>query len=223
VGYVKPGRNIARCSAVSPRRPAGLPTGAVVRAGFSLIELLIVIALILILFTMYWSSGSPSRQRQAQSACQKNLQKIFVALEIYANDHAGKFPDGAGARTAEEALDVLVPRYTVDTPVFICPGSKDPPLPAGESFRQRKISYAYYTGRCATDTQAVLMSDRQVDAQAKEARQYAFSSTGKPPGNNHHKYGGNFLFGDGRTETTPAQLPFSLALTQGVVLLNPRP
>jgi prepilin-type N-terminal cleavage/methylation domain-containing protein/prepilin-type processing-associated H-X9-DG protein len=210
---VKPGRNIARCSADSPRRPTG----------FSLIELLIVIALILILTTMYWSSSSPSRQRLQLNACQKNLQKIYVALQIYANDHAGRFPDGAGARTSEEALDVLVPRYTVDTPVFICPGSKDPPLPAGEPFRQRKISYAYYAGRGATDTQAVLMSDRQVDAQAKVAGQCAFSGTGKPPGNNHDKFGGNFLFGDGHTETTPAQLPFSLVLTQGVVLLNPRP
>jgi prepilin-type N-terminal cleavage/methylation domain-containing protein/prepilin-type processing-associated H-X9-DG protein len=218
---VKPGRDIARCSADIFRRPAGLRGGA--PPGFSLVELLIVIALILILTTMYWSSSSPSRQRKQQSACQKNLQKIFVALEIYANDHARRFPDGAGARTSEEALDVLVPRYTVDTPVFICPGSKNAPLPAGESFRQRRISYAYYTGRRLTDTPAVLMSDRQVDAQAKEAGQYAFSSTGKPPGNNHDKYGGNFLFGDGHAESTPAQLPFSLVLTQGVVLLNPKP
>jgi prepilin-type N-terminal cleavage/methylation domain-containing protein/prepilin-type processing-associated H-X9-DG protein len=220
---VKPERNIARCSADSSRRPAGLQACATAPAGFSLIELLIVIALILILTTMYWSSGSPSRQRQQQGACQQNLQKIFVALQIYANDHAGRFPEGAGARTSEEALDVLVPRYTVDTPVFICPGSKDAPLPAGESFRQRKISYAYYTGRCLTDTQAVLMSDRQVDARAKEAGQYVFSSTGKPPGNNHAKRGGNFLFGDGHAESSPAQLPFSLVLTQGVLLLNPKP
>ena len=210
---MKPGRNIARCSADSPRRPTG----------FSLIELLIVVALLLILTTMYWSSSSPSRQRVALSACQKNLQKIYVALQIYANDHAGRFPDGAGARTSEEALDALVPRYTVDTPVFICPGSKDGPLPAGESFRERKISYAYYAGRGATDTQAVLMSDRQVDARAKAAGQFAFSNTGKPPGNNHDKFGGNFLFGDGRTESAPPQVPFSLGLTQGVVLLNPKP
>ena len=210
---MKPGRNIARCSADSSRR----------LNGFSLIELLVVIALILILTTLYWSSSSPSRQRQQLSACRQNLQKIFVALQIYANDHAGRFPDGAGARTSEEALDVLVPRYTVDTPVFICPGSKDPPLPAGESFRQRKISYAFYAGRGSADTQAVLMSDRQVDAEAKEAGQFAFSNTGKPPGNNHDRFGGNFLFGDGRTESAPAQAPFSLVLTQGVRLLNPKP
>ena len=90
-----------------------------------------------------------------------------MAMEIYANDHAGRFPEVAGARTSEEALDALVPRYTVDTAVFICPGSKDAPLPAGESFRQHKISYAYYMGRRAADAQQVLMSDQQVDTRAK--------------------------------------------------------
>ena len=142
-------------------------------------------------------------------------------MEIYANDHAGKFPAAAGARTSEEALDALVPRYTVDTAVFICPGAKDSPLPAGESFRQHKISYAYYMGRRAADAQQVLMSDQQVDTRSKAAGEYAFSSTGKPPGNNHGKLGGNFLFCDGRVEAAPARVPFSLVLTQGVVLLNP--
>ena len=47
------------------------------------------------------------------------------------------------------------------------------------------------------------------------------AADGKPPGNNHHQYGGNFLFCDGRTESGPATAPFSLVFTQGVVLLNP--
>lgn len=191
--------------------------------GFSLVELLITLALVLILTTMYWGFSSRSNQRTQQKACQKNLQKIFIALEIYANDHAKKFPVVASARTSEEALDVLVPRYTADTATFICPGSKDSALPAGESFLKRRISYAYYMGRRSADAEEVLMSDKQVDTQSKTAGQNAFSTTGKPPGNNHHKFGGNFLFCDGHTELTPARAPFSLGLTQGVVLLNPKP
>jgi prepilin-type N-terminal cleavage/methylation domain-containing protein/prepilin-type processing-associated H-X9-DG protein len=191
--------------------------------GFSLVELLITLALILILTTMYWGFNSRSNQRTQQKACQKNLQKIFIALEIYANDHAKKFPVVASARTSEEALDVLVPRYTADTATFICPGSKNAELPAGESFLKRRISYAYYMGRRSADTAEALMSDKQVDTQAKTAGQQIFSTTGKPPGNNHHKFGGNFLFCDGHMELTPARAPFSLALTQGVVLLNPKP
>ena len=192
--------------------------------GFSLIELLAVAAILLLLVTLYWGSGiSDTRQREAQKECQNHLQKIYMAMEIYANDHNGKFPELAGARTAGEALDALVPRYTVDTAVFVCPATKDPPPPPGESFRRHRISYAYYMGRRAADSQQVLMSDQQVDTLPKAAGEYAFSNTGKPPGNNHGKLGGNLLFCDGRTESAPPRLPFSLMLTQGVVLLNPTP
>ncbi len=67
------------------------------------------------------------------------------------------------------------------------------------------------------------MSDWQVDARSKAAGEYAFSSTGKPPGNNHDKLGGNLLFCDGSVVPVPPRLPFSLTLTPGIVLLNPTP
>ena len=217
---MKRGLKNVRCPTEDFRRIQYGATSCV--AGFSLIELLAVTAILLLLFTLYWgSSASDNQQRKAQRDCQDHLQKIYMAMEIYANDHAGKFPEAPGARTSAEALDPLLPRYTVDTAAFICPGSKDPPLPAGQSFRQHRISYAYYMGRRATESQQALLSDQQVNAQSKNAGEYAFSSSGKPPGNNHGKLGGNFLFCDGRAESSPARVPFSLVLTQGVVLLNP--
>ena len=192
------------------------------RAAFSLVEMLVVLALILVLTTLYWGSSSGKRQRQAQTACQKNLQTAFIALDIYARDHAGRFPEVAGAQRSEEPLALLVPRYTSDTSVFICPGSGDSQLPPGQSLLKGKSSYAYYMGRTATDAQTVLMSDKQVDTQAKAQGQLVFSSTGKPPGNNHHKYGGNLLFCDGHVELSPPSASVPLALTQGVALLNPK-
>src|SRR4051812_42740398 len=75
--------------------------------GFSLIELLITVAIILILVTLYWGgmSNDPERQRHM---CAHNLSKIHLSMEIYARDNAGKYPAAAGAPTAEAALDVLV-------------------------------------------------------------------------------------------------------------------
>ena len=157
--------------------------GASSTAGFSMIELLCVGAILLLLFTLYWGpSTSRNREREAQKTCQTQLQKIYIALDIYANEHGGSFPVVTGAVTSAQALDALVPRYTVDTAEFICPGAKDAPLPASESLREHKISYAYCMGRRATEGQQVLMSDRQVDTRAKVAGQLAFSDTGKPPG-----------------------------------------
>jgi prepilin-type N-terminal cleavage/methylation domain-containing protein/prepilin-type processing-associated H-X9-DG protein len=192
---------------------------AATNAGFSMLELLIVAAVVLILTTMYWGGTSGKRQRHQQAACQQNLERIFMAMEMYANDCAGKYPAAGGARVSAEALTLLVPRYTVDTAVFICPGSKDPSLPQGEPLKQHTISYAYYMGRHPTDGLA-LASDRQVDTNAKAAGQTVFSTTGKPPGNNHGK-GGNFLFCDGHMEETASSAPFALGLGDGAVLLNP--
>jgi prepilin-type processing-associated H-X9-DG protein/prepilin-type N-terminal cleavage/methylation domain-containing protein len=191
------------------------------RAGFSLIELVCVAAILIILTTLYWGPSSGDRQRALKAACQKNLLSINVALQIYANEQANRFPFVPGARNAEEALEPLVPRYTADTSTFICPGSKDSPPAPGAPLRKSKISYAYYMGRALANSPQVLMSDAQVDSQPKITGQQVFSSTGKPPGSNHGKSGGNFLFTDGHAESSPAHAPFPLNLDSSEALLNP--
>ena len=216
---MKRGRQNTRCPAGHSGQPLCVPARS--QTGFALLELLIVAALILILFVLYWGSGTETREHRQRTACRQNLQAIYMALKIYADQQSGKFPVVAGAPTAAEALDVLVPQYTIDTSVFVCPTSKDRPLPAGESFRKRRISYAYYMGRLEAAASEVLMSDWQVDTLSKTAGQPVFSETGQAPGNNHGKTGGNLLFTDGHADWSPPRAPGSLVFTQGVVLLNP--
>ena len=191
--------------------------------GFSLLELLITVALIAILTTMMYGFASAKHQRTQKQLCADNLQKIYLAMQIYANDFGGWLPQNTNAATSEQVLDELVPRYTADTSIFICPGGRDAQIPSGEPLIKHKISYAYYMGRRLDTPPAVLMSDRQVDTQPKVAGEYVFSPNGRSPGNNHHKYGGNFLFCDGSVQAGGPQLAFSLPATQGVVLLNPKP
>ena len=193
------------------------------RHAFSLLELLISVALIFTMFVLYYGHSARSYQIKQKLACQQNLQTIFVALQIYAADHGESFPVKEAAQTSEPPLSLLVPRYTSVTAPFICPGSKDKPLPEGEPLEKHKISYAYYMGWRSGDSNQVLMTDRQVDSLPKVRGQIVFSSNGKKPGDNHHRYGGNYLFCDGRMEMGPAAAPFSLGLTQGVTLLNPKP
>ncbi len=190
-------------------------------AGFSLIELLIVLALVVILGGLYWNSNSGSRNRNMQLGCQNNLAKLYVAMTLFGNEHGGSFPMVKSARTAEQALDPLVPTYTSDTSVFLCPSSGDGPLSRGQPLREGKVSYAYYMGRGVTNGQEVLLSDKQVNTESKTAGELVFSLDGKPPGNNHGKNGGNFLFCDGHVEASAAKSTFPLLLSRREVLLNP--
>lgn len=203
--------------------PSSRQTGSGGRSAFSLLELLITLAVLIVLTTLLWSNSSASYQRNRQRYCRDNLQKCYLALQVYANDHGGQFPVVATAKTAETPLSLLVPVDTADTAIFICPGTSDAPPPSGEPFDRRKISYAYYMGRRSDGSPAALMSDRQVDTAAKTAGQQLFSATGKPPGNNHYKYGGNLLFTDGRAEFSPPRAAWPLPVEENVVLLNPKP
>ncbi len=205
--------NLARNSSRPRRDPA-----------FSLLELLIVMALIIIMFTLYWGGGSRGFQTRQIANCEKNLEYDFVALKTYSVDNDGKFPVLAGTTTSEPVLSLLIPRATTRTEFFICPGSHDRAIPPAEPFAKRTISYAFYTGHTAADGAACpLMSDRQVDTNAKTAGQLVFSLDGKKPGNNHFKYGGNVMFCDGSVRSTPARAAFDLTNAPNVVLLNPNP
>ena len=199
------------------------PVQITAATGFSLVELLIVLALMSILIPMMYGFASARHQRTQKELCHDHLQKIYLALQIYANDFKGALPQNTNAVTSEEVLGELVPRYTADTTIFICPGGRDSQIPSGEPLSRHKISYAYYMGVRLGDQPNALLSDRQVNTEPKRAGEMVFSTNGKPPGNNHHKFGGNFLMTDGSVQASDAQLTFSLAGRPGVVLLNPKP
>ena len=192
--------------------------------GFSLVELLCVLVILIILSTMLNSRLSGSRRRTAQELCRKNLQTIYLALTIYANDNRGGFPFLNAAAGSAGPLSLLLPRSTTETAMFICPGSSDKPLPEGESFAQRRISYAYYMGRNTNNSAAeIILSDWQVNTLPKTKGRPLFSPDGKMPGNNHDKDGGNLLLGNGGVITSGPAAARDLPVPPGVTLLNPQP
>ena len=193
-------------------------------AGFSLLELFLVAVIIFILFTLSISPRSKSHQEKALAECQNHLQNIYAALRTFSGDNHAALPAVSGAETSEAPLSLLVPKFTTGSEYFICPGGQDQPLPDARPFADRKISYAYYMGRTLQDgSDAPLVSDAQVDTAPKTPGQTVFSPDGKKPGNNHNRFGGNFLFCDGNVQNTPARLAFPLPQGTNVILLNPKP
>jgi prepilin-type N-terminal cleavage/methylation domain-containing protein len=160
---------------------------------FSLIELLLVLAILLILTVLGARQMTTSTRKRELSACAGHLQKIYLALGFYRNDNGG-FPSVPGAQTSAEPLSLLVPKGTTDTEIFICPASGDKLLPQSESFAKCRVSYDYYMGRPADAAPAdILLSDWQVDALPKQKGRLLFSPDGRKPGNNHAADGGNLL------------------------------
>lgn len=205
------GRTNARCHARATQR------------GFMMIELLAVMAIILILFCLYWGGGLMGPGQKDFAACAKNLQFVHTSLMIYAADHNEQLPFVKGAETSDAPLALLVPKYTSQTSSFICPSSGDHALPEGKPFTSKRISYAYVMGLTRTNEPThFLMSDEQIDTKVKGTGARAFSADGKSRAKNHGKFGGNVLHIDGSVETMPSKTTATLAFDNGV-MLNPKP
>lgn len=77
-------------------------------------------AVLLVLYVALMPSINRARETSRRAACVGNLQQIGVALQIYANRAAGRFPD---------SLDPLVLDGTLRAAALVCPSSDDTVAP----------------------------------------------------------------------------------------------
>jgi len=95
------------------------------RRGFTLVELIVVIAVVTLLAAIAIPAGNRVIQAAKASACVSNLNNLGIALNLYLADHNQTMPTlQAGRRSTTEDIPVIdntLNAYVKDTRVFICP------------------------------------------------------------------------------------------------------
>jgi len=107
--------------------------GALRGGGFTLIELMVVIAIIAILISITIPVYRGAREHVRQRACMANLYQIANALRIYRVDE-GAYPGPYDPVTGEGGLNQLYPYYLDNRRALVCP---DDPIREGLNYAEQ--------------------------------------------------------------------------------------
>ena len=166
--------------------------------GFSLIELLVVVAIAALLMSMGYTALCGGRLLSKETVCRNNLKQIAAALGLYYNDHK--------AYPSENLPKALATYVGGSSDVFVCPAD---PEPDGDSYSE------FYVARSDQSTQDYvcgcprhLEANRSVtlfsssSTQSLAARPVQWNGKTIRPG---AKVGSGVLsFSDGSSVTVPA-------------------
>ena len=91
------------------------------RLGFTLVELLVVIAVIGVLAAILLPAIQHSRAAARRTSCKSNLRQIGLAVLQFADTHRGEFPENAHAGERRSWVYTLAPYLEDVDAIRICP------------------------------------------------------------------------------------------------------
>jgi prepilin-type N-terminal cleavage/methylation domain-containing protein/prepilin-type processing-associated H-X9-DG protein len=94
------------------------------RGAFTLVEMIVVVAIIALLAAILLPALGRARQKARQATCQNNLKQIFVALKSYMDDENEAILTGtcnAGKNNLNWYQEIVRRGYLIEPLVFICP------------------------------------------------------------------------------------------------------
>ena len=92
--------------------------------GFTLVEILIVIAILGVLAGLLFPVFARARESGRRASCASNLKQIGVAISLYASDNNQTYPSIEGPRAFCTWLNYIDP-YVKNSQIFQCPSNRD--------------------------------------------------------------------------------------------------
>jgi prepilin-type N-terminal cleavage/methylation domain-containing protein len=189
-------------------------------AAFTLLEVLLVIAIIATLLALLLPSLSKAQLRAKRVKCLNNLKQIGVAFQTFAHDHGDRYPmqvstNASGTLEFVTAADRLsgsfffafrhfqaISNELVDPRLLICPADNRLPAPTFAALQNENVSYFVAPLAQAGQSDSIVAGDRNISGTWSSGGSVLRIGSDNSPGWTHelHDGQGNLLFGDARVE-----------------------
>jgi prepilin-type N-terminal cleavage/methylation domain-containing protein len=189
-------------------------------AAFTLLEVLLVIAIIATLVALLLPSLSKAQLRAKRVKCLNNLKQIGVAFQTFAHDHGDRYPmqvstNASGTLEFVTAADRLsgsfffafrhfqaISNELVDPRLVICPADNRLPAPTFAAVQNENVSYFVAPLAQAGQSDSIVAGDRNITGTWSSGGSVLRIGSDNSPGWTHELHGGqgNLLFGDARVE-----------------------
>ena len=195
-------------------------------AGFTVLELLCVIAIIILLAALLLPALTQARARARQIQCADHLRQIGLGFHGFAHDHNSQFPmavpgEAGGSLEFVQNASVLQGHFyfsfrhfqalsneLVTPKVLVCPADTRLPAATFPGLKNENLSYFVGVNAEFSRPDSILAGDRNITNDLQGATTLAQLSPKSSLRWTHelHQFKGNLLFADGRVvqKTTPA-------------------
>ena len=102
--------------------------------GFTLVEVLVVVALIAMLLGLLIPALRAAQEKAATIGCLANLRSVGVAVRTFADDNKGLFPKVTRIDQIPQQVRTALKPYLKREKVFVCPREPAKPIPPAGSY-----------------------------------------------------------------------------------------